>query len=56
MHSCQTLSNAFDGSRKTPRTFNEGLASKTQKIQWLIGIINWFMPESFGLSRDLLFL
>ena len=28
--SCQTLSNAFDKSRKTPRTSREGLASKAR--------------------------
>ena len=30
--SCQTLSNAFDKSKKTPRTFNDGLASNALKI------------------------
>ena len=34
--SCQTLSNAFDKSRKTPRTSREGLASKHHKYYELL--------------------
>ena len=36
--SCQTVSNASDKSKKTSRTYNDGLASNALKILWVIKI------------------
>ena len=47
-----TLSNAFEKSRKTPQTFNDGLASNALKILWVIEITYWLTQESFGLKPD----
>ena len=44
--SCQTLSNAFDISRKTPLTSSNDLC-----ISWVIAK-TWFMQESPGLNPD----
>ena len=61
---CQTLSNAFDKFKKTPRTSNDGLPgcflsrtsndglpSNALKILWVIEI-SWWTQESFGLKPD----
>ena len=47
----QILSNAFDNSKKTPRTSNEGLSTNAVKILWVIEI-SWLTQESFGLKPD----
>ena len=40
--SCQTLSNVFDKSKKTPWTSNDGLASNALKVLWVIEI-SWLI-------------
>ena len=49
--SCQTLTNAFDKSKKTSRTSNGRLASDALKILWVIER-SWSTQESFGLKLD----
>ena len=45
--SCQTLSNAFDISKKTPLTSTVGFSSKAVWISWIIDN-NWAIHESPG--------
>ena len=45
--SCQTLSNAFDISKKTPLTSIVGFSSKAVWISWIIDN-NWAIHESPG--------
>ena len=49
--SCQTLSNAFDVSKKTPLTSTVGFSSKVVWISWIIDT-NWKMHESPGRKPD----
>ena len=49
--SCQTLSNAFDISRKTPLTSNP--LSNYLYISWVIAK-RWYMQEPTGLNPNLL--
>ena len=54
--SCQTLSNALNNSRKTPRlTTNDGSASDVSKMPWGIEM-SWCAPELAGLNPDWLLL
>ena len=53
--SCQTLSNALNRSRKTPQTYDEGLALKALKILCVMAI-SWCVQESLGLNPELLLL
>ena len=47
--SFQTLSNAFDKSKKTPQTSNDGFTSNALKTLWVIQI-NWLTQALFGLK------
>ena len=49
--SCQTLSNAFDMSKKTPLTSTVGFSSKAVWISWIIDN-NWAIHESPGGKPD----
>ena len=50
--SCQTLSNAFDVSKKTPLTPTVGFSSKAVSISRIIDN-NWAIHESTGRNPDL---
>ena len=49
--SCQTLSNAFDISKKTPLTSTVGFSSKAVWISWIIDN-NWAIHKSPGREPD----
>ena len=49
--SCQTLSNAFDVSKKTPHTLTVGFSSTAVWISW-INYNNWAIHESPGRKPD----
>ena len=49
--SCQTLSNAFDVSKKTDPTLRDGSESKVSNISCVIAS-NWFIHESDGRNAD----
>ena len=49
--SCQTLSKAFDLSKRTPLTSAVGFSSKEVWISWIIDN-NWAVHESSGRKPD----